>query len=545
MRCCVVLLLLLAGCGGRTTTARFHEQETGLHFTHRSGASGKFYMTEIMGAGVALFDYDNDGDLDVFFVQSVGECKLFRNELVPSGKLNFTDVTAQSGINFRGYGMGAATGDYNNDGFEDLLVTGYNSRALYRNNGNGTFTQVDFPQPAGVWSTSASFFDYDRDGRLDLIILTYVNFSEAANKSCSAPTGEPDYCTPRAYAPVSARLYHNDGGDKFTDVTNKSGINQALGPGLGVAAADLNDDGWPDVFVANDTAQNHIWINQRNGTFKEAGLEAGAAYSEDGLAKAGMGVAIGDADGDGKEDLFVVNLMREGATLYRRQGISPQGLPMFLDITRQSGLFTITFPFTGFGTGWFDFDNDGRLDLFIANGAVTLREEQRGQPAPFKEKNLLIRNLGGGKFTDVTPQAGDVFQRLAISRGAAFGDIDNDGDIDIVITNNNGPARLLLNDSAPNAGWLEVRLEGNGKVNRDALGARVTLARDNLPNLVRRVHTDSSYCSASDRRVHFGLDGKTAIRAIEVSWPDGSTERWDGPAANRLVTLVRGSGRPH
>jgi hypothetical protein len=218
---------------------------------------------------------------------------------------------------------------------------------------------------------------------------------------------------------------------------------------------------------------------------------------------------------------------------------------MFLDITRQSGLFTITFPFTGFGTGWFDFDNDGRLDLFIANGAVTLREEQRGQPAPFREKNLLIRNLGGGKFTDVTAQAGDVFQRLAISRGAAFGDIDNDGDIDIVITNNNGPARLLLNYAPHNAGWLEVRLEGNGKVNRDALGARVTLARDNLPNLVRRVHTDSSYCSASDRRVHFGLDGKTAIRAIEVSWPDGSTERWDGPAANRLVTLVRGSGRPH
>ena len=212
---------LLAGCGDRKPSGLFHEQETGLHFTHRSGASGKFYMTEIMGAGVALFDYDNDGDLDVFFVQSVGESKLFRNELVPGGKLRFTDVTTQSGIAFRGYGMGAATGDYNNDGFEDLLITGYNSRALYRNNGNGTFTQVDFPRADGVWSTSASFFDYDRDGRLDLIILSYVNFSEAANKACNAPTGEPDYCTPRAYAPVSARLYHNDGGDKFSDVTDK------------------------------------------------------------------------------------------------------------------------------------------------------------------------------------------------------------------------------------------------------------------------------------------------------------------------------------
>ena len=468
------LVVLLSGCGGPKTNALFFEPDTGLHFTHRSGASGKFYMTEIMGAGVALFDYDNDGDLDVFFVQSVGASQLFRNELVPSGKLTFTDVTAPSGIRFDGYGMGAATGDYNNDGFEDLLVTGYNSRSLYRNNGNGTFTKIDFPQPVGVWSTSASFFDYDRDGLLDLIILSYVNFSEAANKSCQAPTGEPDYCTPRAYAPVSARLYHNDGGDKFTDVTAKSGIGSALGPGLGVAAADLNDDGWPDLFVANDSAPNHVWINQRNGTFQELGLQAGAALSEDGLPKAGMGVAVADADGDGKEDLFVVNLMREGATLYRKDGVSPEGLPMFVDDSRQSHLYTITFPYTGFGTGWFDFDNDGLLDLFIANGAVTLREEQRGQSPPFKEKNLLIRNVGAGKFTDITAQAGEVLQLLEVTRGAAFGDIDNDGDIDIVITNNNGPARLLLNGAERKNAWLELRLEGKGKVNRDALGARVT-----------------------------------------------------------------------
>jgi hypothetical protein len=544
MRSCgALLLLLLAGCGGRKASGLFHEQDAGLQFTHRSGASGKFYMTEIMGAGLAVFDYDNDGDLDVFFVQSAGHCQLFRNELVPGGKLYFTDVTARSGIAFRGYGMGAATGDYNNDGAEDLLVTGYNSRALFRNNGNGTFTQIDFPQAAGVWSTSASFFDYDRDGKLDLVILSYVNFTEAANKACSAPTGEPDYCTPQAYTPVSARLYHNDGGDKFSDVTERSGIDRSLGPGLGVAAADLNDDGWIDLFVANDAAQNHIWINQRDGRFKEAGVESGAAYSEDGLPKAGMGVAIGDADGDGREDLFVVNLTREGATLFRKDSISPQGLPMFVDVTRQSGLYTITFPFTGFGTGWFDFDNDGQLDLFIANGAVTLREGQRGQPAPFKEKNLLIRNQGGGKFTDVTPRAGDVFQLLEVTRGAAFGDIDNDGDIDIVITNNNGPARLLLNDAPPDAGWLELLVEGSGKVNRDALGARVTLHRDGGANLVRRVHTDSSYCSASDRRVHFGLNGKSVIRTVEVAWPDGSTEQWEAPAPNRIVKLIRGTGR--
>src|SRR3954451_8628626 len=223
----LALTLALVGCGGRKQSAApvealFREAEGALNFVHHNGASGHYYMTEIMGSGVVLFDYDNDGDLDVFLVQSVGESKLFRNEIIPGGTLRFTDVTGQSGITFRGYGMGAATGDYNNDGFEDLLITGYDSRTLYRNNGNGTFTAVDFPQPAGVWSTSASFFDYDRDGRLDLIVLSYVNFLEAGNKQCQAPTGEPDYCTPRAYPPVSARLYHNDGGDRFSDVTERA-----------------------------------------------------------------------------------------------------------------------------------------------------------------------------------------------------------------------------------------------------------------------------------------------------------------------------------
>ncbi len=538
----LALALLLAGCGARRETELFYELQPGLNFTHRNGASGKFYMTEIMGAGVALLDYDNDGDLDVLCVQSAGESKLYRNEIVPAGALRFTDVTAQSGIAFRGYGMGAATGDYNNDGFEDLLITGYDSRALYRNNGNGTFTAIGLPQRPGVWSTSASFFDYDRDGRLDLIILSYVNFSEAGNKSCHAPTGEPDYCTPRAYDAAPARLYHNDGGDRFSDVTSRAGIDQAVGPGLGVVAADLNCDGWPDLFVANDTAQNHLWINQRNGTFKEAGLESGVAFSEDGLAKAGMGVDAADYDGDGDDDLLVLNLMREGATLHRKEMVTPRGLPSYIDVSRQSGLYAITFPYTGFGTRWFDFDNDGRLDLFIANGAVTLREEQRGHPEPYKERNLLIRNVGNGKFTDVTSQAGRALEQVEITRGAAFGDLDNDGDIDIVITNNNGPARVLLNGSRP-SGWVSVRLEGNGACSRDAFGARVSVIRDGLPPLVRRVHTDASYCSASDRRVHFGLGEAAAIRAIEVAWPDGLVERWDSPTAGRVHTFVRGSGK--
>jgi hypothetical protein len=512
--------------------------DVGLTFNHHSGAAGKFLMTEIMGSGLAVLDYDNDGDLDVVFVQSVGPSKLFRNELVPSGSLRFSDVTAGSGIAFDGYGMGAATGDYNNDGFTDLLVTGFDRRELFRNNGNGTFSRVAFPQPRALWSTSASFFDYNRDGLLDLVILSYVNFTPAANKVCHAPTGEQDYCTPKAYSPVSARLYQNGGGDRFTDVTARAGFDRALGPGLGVAAADFNDDGWPDLFVANDASQNHLWINQRDGTFKERGLEAGSAYSEDGLAKAGMGVAVGDADRDGDEDLFVVNLMREGATLYRKDGAAPDGLPMFVDATRQSGLFQITLPYTGFGTEWFDYDNDGWLDLFIANGAVTLREEQRGQPAPFKEKNLLIRNEGTGKFTNVTSAAGAVLQLEEITRGAAAGDIDNDGDIDLVITNNNGPTRLLLNE-ATKASWIQIRAVNTGKGPRDATGAIVTLSRDGLPPLVRRVHTDSSYCSAGDIRAHFGLGSQPNIRAVEIKWPDGKLDRWEGLKPNQLHVLTR------
>jgi hypothetical protein len=537
---CALALTLLTGCRTPQEPAvEFVEAQAGIAFQHRNGASGKFHMPEIMGAGAAVFDFDNDGDLDLFLVQSVGESKLYRNDLASGGALKFTDVTAASGIRFAAYGMGAASADYNNDGFADLLVTAYDRRSLFRNNGNGTFTEVAMPQPAGVWSTSASFFDYDRDGLLDLVVLSYVRWSEATNKACHAPTGEPDYCTPRAYSPVAARLYHNEGADRFRDVTAEAGIDRALGPGLGVAAADLNDDGWPDLFVANDTQQNHVWINQRNGTFRESGLEAGAAFSEDGLAKAGMGVAVGDADGDGRDDLLVLNLMREGATLLRKEAVAPTGLPVFVDVSRRTGLFTASFPYTGFGAGWIDYDNDGALDLFLANGAVTLREDQRGQLEPYKEKNLLLRNTAG-KFTDVTAQAGAALQLAEITRGAAFGDLDNDGGVDIVITNNNGPARLLLNRSR-RGNWLSVRLQGAGNVNRDGLGARITVRRGGKHDLVRRAQTDSSYCSSNDRRAHFGL-GPDSADSVEVAWPDGAVERWERPGTNRVINLLRGAG---
>ncbi len=514
-------------------------------------------MPEIMGAGVALLDYDNDGDLDVYLLQGdlLGPVtarergqpprkrghRLFRNELAQTGTLHFTDVTEEAGIGHVGYGMGVATGDYDNDGYIDLYVTHFGPNVLYHNNGNGTFTDVT--REAGVndvrWSTGAAFLDYDRDGDLDLFVLNYVDFTVQGNRACYAPTGERDYCTPKAYQGVPDRLFRNEGGGRFRDVSSAAGISRAYGPGLGVTCADFNDDGWVDVYVANDTAANLLWINERDGTFREAALESGAAYSEDGVPKAGMGVSAGDYDGDGDEDIVVLNLTAEGATLFRN--LSGAG---FEDVTLMSGLRRFTLPYTGFGVEWFDYDNDGWLDLFMANGAVTIMEELRGSPYPFHQRNLLVRNLGGqaGWFEDVSPAAGAAFQLSEVSRGAAFGDIDNDGDIDIVQTNNSGPVRLLRNEVGNRRNWLAVELEGV-RCNRQGLQARVAVLRRGQAPLWRRRHTDSSYCSASDPRVHFGL-GHGAAEAVAVVWPDGARELFAGPPVNSLVRLRQGSGRP-
>ncbi len=492
-------------------------------------------MPEIMGSGCALLDYDGDGDLDVLVLQAGQGSRLYRNELIPSGKLQFTDVTREAGFDYAGYGMGVATGDFDNDGRVDVLITGFGGNSLYRNAGGGVFRNVTAESPAvalpGRWSTGAAFFDYDRDGRQDLVILNYLDYSIANNKRCTAPTGEVTYCTPKVYPPTSAHLFHNEGG-RFVDVTKKSGIDRALGRGLGVAVFDANGDGWPDIFVANDASANHLWINQRNGTFLERALESGVAYSEEGVAKAGMGVAVGDYDNDGDEDLLVLNLMREGATLFQNDGHGN-----FNDVSLRTGIHALTFQYTGFGTGWFDFDNDGWVDLFLAHGAVTLREEQRGQPYPFLEKNLLIRNPAGqGRFVDESANAGPVFGQAGVSRGAAFGDIDNDGSVDMLVTANNGPARILRNNR-PHRNWLSVQIDGPGL----GIGARVTVKPAGLPELSRWVHTDASYLSASDPRVHFGLGDATRIERVTVYWPDGWQKSFDGGAIklNSLFHIAR------
>jgi hypothetical protein len=525
---------------------------SGLAFTHVNGATGKYYLPEMMGAGVALFDFDNDGDLDVFLVQSgaidaggnaPAVCRLFRNDLTVSADgrrtLRFTDVTKQAGISVRGYGMGVAVGDYDNDGYLDLFVTAFGATTLLHNNGDGTFTDVTKQAGVGdtLWNTSAAFFDYDRDGYLDLFVARYVDFTPGGNKQCTDRVGARDYCGPRAYRPVPARLFHNDGRGRFVDVTERAGISKAYGAGLGVAVGDYNGDGWLDLYVANDATPNQLWINRHDGTFVDEGLISGSALSAAGNPEGSMGIASGDFDLDGDEDLFVTNIVGETSVLYVNDGHGN-----FEDARARSGLALPTAAFTGFGTDWIDYDNDGWPDLFVANGAVNIVEAQRGQPSPYRMRNQLFHNLAGRRFEETSAVAGPAFARAEIGRGAAFGDLDNDGDVDIVVTNNNGPVRLLLNQVGARSHWLQVRLDQRPG-NRFAIGAWIGVERAGRPTLWRRVRTDGSYLSASDVRVHFGLGSSSAITAVVVQWPDGQRERWTDVAGDRLVTLRRGSGR--
>jgi hypothetical protein len=520
-----------------------------------------------MGSGVALLDYDGDGDLDIYLLQgsildstkSIKDIlssppnqhwpgnRLFRNDLIPSGKLRFVDVTEQAGVAGNGgFGMGVAVGDYDNDGHPDLFVSNYGPNILYHNNGNGTFTDVTAAAGVGEnsFSASAAFVDYDRDGFLDLFVTRYNAFTVQGNKKCYSYSGGREYCGPGDYSPLSSKLYHNDGHGHLVDVTQKSGIAGAAGNGLGVVCADFNADGWMDIYVANDKTPNHLWMNQKNGTFKDVALMAGAAYNADGKALSGMGVTAADFDNDGDEDIFVTNLTGEPNSLFQNDGAGN-----FEDVTNLYGLGHSSFAFTGFGTLWFDYDNDGRLDLFVANGEVRIIDSQRGTAFPFSQKNQLFHNEAGRMkqtYREVTSEAGNVFNLLEVSRGAAFGDLDNDGDIDIVVTNANGPVRLLLNQAGTQNHWLEARLVTS---NRDAYGARVALYRKGRAPVFRRVATDGSYLSAHDPRVHFGLGSDAeSIEAqpekLVVIWPDGVKQEWPVRKPDQFLTLVQNSGAP-
>lgn len=532
--------------------------EAGLNFWHVAGNAGSFYLPEIMGSGVGLIDFDGDGDLDIILVQGglVDQSqqddlvfplpkeyrpgtRLYRNELIPEGELRFIDVTEKAGLQDAGYGMGVAIGDYDNNGFPDFYLTNLGSNVLYRNNGDGTFTDVT--EDAGVddqrWSTSAAFFDYDKDGDLDLFIANYVDFTVPGNRRCLSSAGELDYCMPAIYRPVPDRLFRNDGNGRFTDVTSEAGIAPHFGPGLGVSCDDFNGDGWIDIYVANDGAANLLWLNRGDGTFEETGLISGTAFSGDGLPEAGMGLATGDYDGDGDPDILVTNLRREGCTLYRNEGGG-----IFTDVTRQAALLNATFPYTGFGTEWIDYDNDGHLDLVIVNGAVTLLSSLRGDPYPYHQTNHLFRNLGGGqRFEDVTQTAGSGFTVPEVTRGLAVGDLNHDGKIDLVISNNNGPVRVLINQSNSPRTWISIELEGKTD-NRSGIGARVGIFRKGEKPQWRRLHSDGSYLSASELRVHFGLGDAVAIEKVEVHWPTGVKEEWESIDINQRIRLVQGTG---
>ena len=508
-------------------------KELGLDFVHVNGSSGQLYIPEILAPGAAMFDYDGDGDLDVFLIQGrmLGtpsvtttaappaslESRLFRNDLDVSRTPRFVDVTRESGIHVQGYPMGAAAADFDNDGCVDLFVTGFGRNQLFRNSCRGTFTDV-WKQAGGDWSVSASFVDFDRDGWLDLYVGNYVQYALDAKTQCHAPSGEPDYCTPQAFRAQPDRLYRNQRDGTFADVSAAALAGSQFGPALGVSTADFNNDGWIDIYVANDGDANLLWINQRDGTFKDVALLAGAALSAEGKPEGSMGVDAGDFDNDGDEDLYMTHLPHEGNNLYVNDGTG-----MFEDRSAPSGVGPMSVGFTGFGTAWIDYDNDGWLDLLNVNGAVSLKPSRTNPRAPYEERNGLFRNLGHGKFEDVSARAGAVFALSAVFRGAAFGDIDNDGDTDVLVTANGGPVRLLINDIGNRRHWLGVRLVGD-TASRDMIGARISVVCGDGRTLWRRARSDGSYASANDPRVLVGLGDRPVPFACASRGPMARTK---------------------
>jgi hypothetical protein len=546
-----VFALLLAACGGSTpddagTKPWFSEEAhaRGLDFSWRSGHAGRHYFPEIMGGGVALLDVEQDGDLDLYLVQAGAitgqpEERPANMLLENRGEAHFTDRTAGSGADDRGYGMGVAAGDADGDGRTDLYVTNVGPNALLASAGDFTFT--DATAAAGVgdpsWSTSAAFFDPDRDGDLDLFVANYIRWSVADEIVCYTKPHPEDYCSPNSYAaPQPDTLYRNAGDGTFADGSYEAGLRATFGNGLGVVCSDFDGDGWTDVFVANDGMLNQLWRNRRDGTFEDVGVASGCAVDQDGRKKAGMGTHAADLDFDGDEDLLVVNLAGESDSFYRNDGRH------FSDRTALVGLAGPSRPFTRFGTGFADFDHDGVLDLYQANGRVTRLTEATG-PRPFDEPNLLFRGSAdspGGRFEEVLPRGGTAELLAATSRAAAFGDLDGDLAIDVVVVNRDAPAYLLLNRVPERGNAVVFRVTERG---RDALGAEIE-TRVGDRRVVRTVRSAYGYCTASDPRVHLGLGAATSVAAdVVVTWVDGTHERFAGPfAAGAVHVLVRGAG---
>lgn len=546
----ILVTLCLWTADAETDKPFFTEVTTALGFTEAETPwqAGTHTLPEVIGSGVALFDYDNDGALDILHVrfpppgnaEAPAPNRLFRQHTDGT----FVDVTETAGIGHEGYGQGVAIGDIDNDGDADVYVTNYGADALYRNNGNGTFALQESGLSNDAWGTSATFGDYDRDGYLDLYVANYVQFDPEA--VCRGKHGASDYCNPQVFEPTSDRLFRNNGDGTFTDVTQQAGIAAMPGRGLGVVCLDLTADGWPDFYVANDGEANQLWVNQTDGTFAEEAILRGLAFNAYGQPEGSMGIAVGDLNADTRPDLFLTHLSGETNTLYITSAYA-----VFIDTTEMAEFAGRDLPFTGFGCGFIDFDNDADLDIALVNGRVKRGAILNGADTGefwnfYAEPNLLFQNTQTEPvspqriaFTDVSSHAPDFTERIEVTRGIAFGDIDKDGDIDMLTSGLDNQLRLFRNDAPPSEHhWLFVKAITQG---RDALGAQVTLQTD-ARTLTGFVLSGTSYLSSSEPSVHFGLGTIEAVQAIEVLWQDGSRERFPGTTANQRVTVYQGKG---
>ncbi len=519
---------------------------SGIHWTHTNGRSEEMYLPETTGAGCAFFDYDNDGWMDVYLVNS-GKCDFFdpnpplRNALYKNNRDGtFTDVTDKAGVASGGYGQGVAVGDYDGDGFADLYVTQYGRSILYHNNGDGTFTDVT--EKAGVsapgWASSAVWFDYDNDGKLDLFVCRFVDYNKTKNKICSNPgTGERYYCIPRVYDPAPCWLFHNNGDGTFRDVSKESGIASHLGKAWGVVAADINNDGWVDLFVANDTYPNFLFANRGKGKFEEIGLSSGVGYDSNGKARSGMGVDAADYDSDGFVDLFVANVDQEMYSLYHNDRNES-----FSDAAIATGIGKTTRLMSGWGLKFFDYDNDGDLDLLLCNGHPDDRIDNRVSGVTYLEPMLLFRHTKKG-FENVSAVSGPVFQKKVAARGMALGDFNNDGAVDVLVAINNGAPMLLKNNAAKGKRWLGLQLIGK-KSNPDGIGARVTYQAGDLKRTRVKVG-GGSYLSSHDPRMVLGIGAREKFDWLEVTWPQpsGKTERFVDLPVDRYIKIVEGEGK--
>jgi len=543
----VLILLSAVGLAQSKPAIRFTDitQQAGIRFVHNNGAFGKKYLPETLGPGCAFIDYDNDGFPDILMVNGedfAGHAvhgkttlKLYHN----NGNGTFTDVTAKSGLAAASlYGMGAAVGDFDNDGYDDLFITALGQSHLFHNNHNGTFTDVT--KQAGMWgpnefSTSAAWFDFDRDGKLDLLVANYVQWSEKGDLYCTLDGSHKSYCTPESYQGASVRLWHNLGNGKFEDVTATAGLQDASAKTLGISILDYDNDGWPDVALANDTQPNKLYRNNGNGTFSERAVQAGVAFSEDGVARAGMGVDAVDYDRSGRASLLISNFSNQMVSLYHNEG---KGL--FVDEAPRSEIGKASLLTLGFACFFYDYDLDGWPDIFIADGHIEPDVERVQKRIKYKQPPHLFRNNGHGQgFSEVSASLGPSFNTPRVARGAAYADIDNDGDLDLLMTTNAGPTVLYRNDGGTNQS-LRVKLVGT-RSNRDGIGAvvRITSGRDQQWLMMK---SGGAYLSSSELVLTFGLGTNTKVSNVEISWPSGQVDKLSNIDAGQTIVVQEGKG---